>query len=144
MALATFVLCHRSAEHVADLVRLIYRADDIFLLHADAKAPAELHATLAFLSARFPNVHVLPSALCSWAGWSLVDATLRGIVAALSLPAAWDHFVLLSEQHVPLHTAGTTAAALTPGVSYLDASPVSAMSGAGRADVMHRFAARHE
>ena len=144
MALATFVLCHRSAEHVADLVRLTYRADDVFLLHADAKAPAELHATLAFLSARFPNVHVLPSVLCSWAGWSLVYATLRGIVAALSLPAAWDHFVLLSEQHIPLHTAGVTAAALTPGVSYLDASPVSAMSGAGRADVMHRFAVRHE
>jgi len=143
MALVYCVMCHDAPSAVAELVRAIWRPEHHYILHADRKAPAALHATVARLAAAFRNVHALPSALCSWAGWSLVETTLRAMEHAVSLPAGWQHFILLSESHLPLVAPDDAAAALRPGVSYVEATPVMAMNPHGRSDVLHRFAARY-
>jgi hypothetical protein len=143
MALAYCILCHHSPGAVADLFRHIWRPDHHYILHADRKSAPAVHETVARLARAFPNVHALPSGLCSWGGWSLVAATLRGIDHACALTGHWSHFVLLSESHVPLVSPEAAAAALRPGVSYIEAGPVARMNRDGRADVMHRFAARY-
>lgn len=142
-ALAYLLLSHHAHEHVLELLRRIHRPQDAFLLHADAKAPGGLHATLAELSRLCPNIAVLPPVLCSWAGWSLVEVTLRGIAALLRAEPAWSHLILLSEQHWPVRPPEEIAAALQPGVSYMATSEVGRMYPAGRADVLHRFRAFH-
>ncbi len=138
------VLCHHSAASVVDLFRCIWRPQHHYILHADAKSAASLRETVARLAAAFPNVHALAGAPCSWGGWSLVRTTLRAIDHAITLPTGWSHVVLLSESHVPLVAPEAAAAMLAPGVSYLDAEPVSDYGPPGRSDVMHRFAARYE
>jgi hypothetical protein len=108
-------------------------------LHVDAKSPPSLHEAAADLARRLPTVHVVDSVLCSWGGWSLVQATLRMIGAALSLPTPWRHFCLLSERHMPLQPPAAIANALQDGVSYSDAVPLPAMDADHRRDLLHRF-----
>jgi hypothetical protein len=143
MALVYFVMCHHSPAAVADLFRATWRPDHHYILHADRKAAPALHTTVARLATAFANVHALPAAPCSWGGWSLVQTTLRGIDRACALADDWSHFILLSESHAPLVAPEAAAAALQPGVSCIDAVPVSRMRGDGRHDVLHRFAARY-
>ena len=85
MPVAYAVLCHHSPRHVGELVRALHHPDQPILLHADAKAPPALHAALRDLTGLLPNVHVVDSVLCSWGGFSLVEATLRCLGAALAM-----------------------------------------------------------
>jgi hypothetical protein len=143
LTLAFAVLCHQSPRHVFELIRHIQHPRHCYLLHGDAKAPPALHDALAQLAQAAANVHVVPAALCSWGGWSLVDATLRALAAALALPVPWRHFVLLSEHHLPLQPPEQIAASLPDGVSFCAATGLTAMDRAMRADVLHRFARRY-
>jgi hypothetical protein len=137
------VLCHHAPDDVRDLLALIHRPEHHYLLHVDRKASARLHETAARLATAAANVHVLPSALCAWAGWSLVATTLRAIAQACAMADDWSHFILLSETHVPLHSPEATQAALRAGVSVMEARPLSELHRDARNDVLHRFAARY-
>lgn len=143
MALAFFLMCHRMPAAVVDLVRAIWRPDNVHLLHVDAKAGTPLHETAARLAGALPNVHLLPPRPCSWGGWSLVETMLRGIDRALALDGGWSHFVPLSEGHLPLRTPEAMAADLTAGVSRVEATRVAELDEAARADVLHRFRAHY-
>lgn len=140
MALAYCLLCHNNAAYVADLFRYLYRTGDHFIVHVDRKAPAALHRLLADLADRFSNVYVMPPTLCSWGGYSLVEATLRSMAFASAGVLEWEHFVLLSEQHVPLVSPEEIARRLLPGVSYIENTPVLAFGPEGQDDIAHRFA----
>ena len=140
MAVTYLILCHQSAENLAVLVRSLYTPETRFIIHVDRKAANGLHEYAASLASRFNTVTVLDSVLCSWGGFSLVEATLNGIAKALEDPSPWQHFVLLSEQHLPLVPAGEVAARLRAGTSYLVANRVANLPPGGRQDVHHRFA----
>jgi hypothetical protein len=142
MPVAYAVLCHNSPRYVADLVRALHHPEQAILLHADAKAPAALHAALRELAGMLPNVGVVESVLCSWGGWTLVQATLRCIGAALALPMSWRHFCLLSEHHLPLQPPHMIVRDLPDGASFSDAVPLPAMDRDHRNDLLHRFS-RH-
>lgn len=139
MSVVYAVLCHSSPRYVADLVRALYHPEQAILLHADAKAPISLHEAVHDLAALLPNVHVVDSVLCSWGGWSLVEATLRLMGAALTLPTDWRHFCVLSEHHMPLQPPATIAKLLPEGLSFSDASLLPAMDLDHRNDLGHRF-----
>lgn len=143
MSLAYLVLCHQQPRAAAELLQYLWRPEDLFVLHVDAKASADAHEIAAALAAQSPRVRVLPSELCSWGGWSLVAATLHGLELALTEDPAWSHFVLLGETHLPLHAPDEIDARLQPGVSYLEDAPLATMPPWPRRDVMHRFDAKH-
>jgi hypothetical protein len=143
MPLAYLLLCHRMPHAVIELFRAVYRREHEYLFHVDAKAGTALQETVSRLATALPNVHVLPPRLCSWGGWSLVETTLRGIDAALALESRWTHLVPLSEGHVPLCTPDAAAAALTPGVSRVEATHVAELDPHAQADVLHRLRARY-
>ena len=128
---------------VADLFRTLYNPTDTFLIHVDRKAPGNLHRFAASLAAGFSNVHEVPSRYCSWGGFSLVDATLDAMAFALDVLPDWQHFVPLSEHHLPLFSADAIRDRLSEGVSWSGAIPVTAMSPGEREDVEHRFAQRY-
>jgi hypothetical protein len=136
------VLCYDRPRFVHELVRALHWPDHAILLHADAKADPVMHKCVADLAAALPNVHVVDSLLCSWGGWSLVEATLRLIGRALALPTRWRHFCLLSEHHLPLHTPAMLAKSLCEGMSFSDAVPLPAMDADHRRDLFHRFVRR--
>lgn len=143
MAIAYCILCHLHPDYVADLFRFLYRPEDQFIIHADRKGPATLHALTADLAGRFRNVFVMPPSPCSWASYSLVETTLRAIAfAAVGLPKC-RHFVLLSEHHLPLVPPDEIAGRLVRGTSYVEAIPAEAYGPEGLDDVTHRFAMRY-
>ncbi|MDE2198397.1 MAG: hypothetical protein KGJ41_05175 [Rhodospirillales bacterium] len=143
MALAYLLLCHASAAHVGDLIRALHRPEDLFLVHADRKAPPALHALLDRLAGQSSNILPLPSEPCSWGGYSLVEATLRGIAFAAAGPRAFDHLLLLSEQHVPLAAPAEIAARLPAGESWVEGTPADRFVGGQFDDIAHRLAMRY-
>lgn len=136
---AYFITCHASVACVRDQFRSLYRPGHLLLYHVDAKAPAALHETVRRLAESFPNVAVLPSRPYAWAGYSQVATTLEAIDRALAAGPDWAHLVVLSEQHCRLRDEAGLAAALEPGVSYVDSTPFGAMNPGSQADIAHRF-----
>src|SRR5579862_6061865 len=98
------VLCYGFPNELRDLFRILYHPADHYILHCDTKGPPPLRGLVRQLAASFPNVHRIQDRLCSWGGYSLVDATLRGIDHALDTIPDWSHLVLLSEQHLPVRS----------------------------------------
>jgi hypothetical protein len=121
-----------------DLFRYIWSEGHYFLIHVDQKAPAETRAFAHQVGDAFGNVHTMPQRLCSWAGWSVTDVILEGLATALREWESWDHFIPLTEHHLPLCTAHECARRLEPGVSYCDAIRVVDMYPEGRNDALHR------
>lgn len=88
--------------------RLMHRLDDphaAAFVHLDGKA--EL-APFREQVADLPNVHFVDNRIrARWAGYSLVEATLRGFEAALAgTDEACTHFVLLSGSDYPIASNG--------------------------------------
>ncbi len=141
-AIAYAILCHQNAGQVAEQFSILWSADDFFFYHVDAKAPDSLHRLVAMLAATHDNVFAVPPLLCSWGGFSLVEAMLELAAWSAGKARTWTHLVYLSEQHLPLRSRAATRAALKAGWSYLACTPLSHFDGTALADINHRFA-RH-
>ncbi len=144
MSLSYLILSHSSQGYVRTLLDLIYDSNSQYVVHADAKSPASLMNFVENLPQEYQNISVLNSRLCSWGGFSLVEVALEAITNSLRSSSEWTHFIMLSEQHLPLWDRSTIEKSLESGVSYLDAVPVDQMYPSGRADVYHRFAGTYE
>jgi hypothetical protein len=94
---AAVVLTHADPVH---LQRLVAALDDVpIFLHCDAKTPASVHARMVD---RLPNrVHRLPRVRTSLASWSLVEAELSCLRAAVKRTTA-QHIAVLSGACYPL------------------------------------------
>ncbi len=141
-AIAYAILCHNNAAHVEEQFSLLWSPKDLFFYHVDAKAPETLHSLVATLAATYANVFAVPPLLCSWGGFSLVDAMLQLAAWSVGKAETWTHLVFLSEQHLPLRSRAGLRAALEAGRSYLACTPLSHFSETALADITHRFA-RH-
>ncbi len=132
------VVGHRNRTLLEDLFRHIWSKDHYFLIHVDQKAPAETRAFARQVGDAFVNVRTVPPRLCSWAGWSVTSVILEAVEMALQAWESWDHFIPLTEHHLPLRTADDCARRLELGVSYCDAVRVVDMYPCGRDDALHR------
>jgi hypothetical protein len=95
--LAAVVLAHADAPHVRRLVRAL---DDVpVFLHCDAKTPHEVFREM--LAGSPDRVTVVPRRPTSLASWSLVDAELAGLRAALARTDA-RHIAVLSGADYPV------------------------------------------
>ena len=136
---AYIILCHSSAESVEDLLQSIYNEIDVFIIHLDAKADRRTKEDIFSLVLNNQNLMLMPSAVCSWGGFSLVNAAVCGIARLLSHPVNWSHVILLSEQHYPLYDASTIANRLEENVSYFTAHSYNSYYTEGKLDIEHRF-----
>jgi hypothetical protein len=142
MARAHLILCHSNADFLIDLFRYIYRDEDVFILHADAKSPESLTRTVSLLSKEFSNVYPISPEYCSWGGYSLVDVTFKAFQVALIKNSQWSHFSVLSEHHIPLLAPDAIDATLVDGISYFVTYPMASFQGEGLADLEQRFERR--
>ena len=134
------ILCHESSTFVAEQFEFLWHPENFYFYHVDLKGSEALHNLVAKLAGTYGNVFVVPSLLCSWGGFSLVEATLRLLAWAVKKAGAWSHFILLSEQHLPLVDQLELEHALEIGRSYLACVPLEAFRDLPRADLLHRFA----
>lgn len=101
MPIAYLILAHAHPQQLGRLTARLAAPSARFYLHIDANTPAE---TFAAMQAEVdgcgaPAVWVERQA-CRWGGFSLVDATLRLMQAALADGCDW--LILLSGQDYPL------------------------------------------
>jgi hypothetical protein len=116
---AYLVLSHGLPYQTVDFLWSVWRPEDTYFVHVDRKSPAVAAAAIAAIAAAYPNIHVVPSEICTWGGFSLVEATLRCLAAALAADEQWSHAVVVSSTHFPLRPAAALAAALEPEACYL-------------------------
>jgi hypothetical protein len=111
------------------LLRLVRRLDDpraSFFIHVDARAPAAvydaMHSPLRFQ----PNVHFLPRHACYWGDFGHVDATMKGLAAAVQTVASPAYVVLLTGQDYPLVASDAIPARLAEGdgAVYMESFPL--------------------
>lgn len=87
------------------LVRLVRRLDGpraSFYIHVDARTPEETYRRMAQPLDDLPNVHFLPRHACHWGDFGHVQATLKGLEAAVESERRHDYVVLLTGQDYPL------------------------------------------
>lgn len=119
MSLAFLILAHRQPAQVARLFETVYHPDDCFVLHFDRRAPEELHALGRELSAKHPNVCVLPAREIVWGGPQMAETQIQAMAIALVSHPRWTHFLNLTGQDFPLRNRAGMLARLEPGRSYL-------------------------
>jgi hypothetical protein len=100
MQAAYLVLAHHQPNHLARLIRILDRPDCAFFIHIDAKAD---EATFKqSLEAKSNIVFIEPRRAVNWGGFSVVDATLALLSAALGFAPPFHRFCLLSGSDFPI------------------------------------------
>lgn len=103
MQIAYLILAHAHPQQLGHLTARLQAPDVRFYLHIDANTPPEafsaIQAEVAHCGAQAAWIERRP---CRWGGFSLVEATLRMMDAALADGCDW--LVLLSGQDYPLQS----------------------------------------
>ncbi|NCQ24190.1 MAG: glycosyl transferase [Rhodobacteraceae bacterium CG17_big_fil_post_rev_8_21_14_2_50_63_15] len=104
--IAFILLCHKDPERIIHQAEMLTSADDYVAIHFDARARPEAYDLIQERLADNPNVTFAKRRIrCGWGEWSLVQATLLAVAAALeSFPRA-THFYMLSGDCAPIKSA---------------------------------------
>ena len=109
-SVAFVIIAHRGPEQLGRLTRRLLAPGTAVHLHVDARTPDAVHAEIVARLPQDERLSLLPRVPTPWSGWGPVEATLRGLAAALEGPAG--HIALLSGQDYPLRPAAQIAAFL--------------------------------
>jgi len=103
--IAFSLLTYENLEQTERLLRLIYRPQNVYCVHVDAKSSGELRAALQAIAACFDNVFVArPPIRVDWGTISVVRAELRCMRQLLVADGRWRYFVNLVGRDFPLRT----------------------------------------
>ena len=101
LRIAYLILAHKCPAQVVRLVQRLQDPGRTFVIHVDRNSPtAEWNAARSMLSQS--NVLWAERVACSWAAFSLVEATLNCITALQTAAIEADFVVLLSGQDYPI------------------------------------------
>ncbi|HDR29376.1 DUF5928 domain-containing protein [Rhodovulum sp.] len=104
--IAYILLCHKAPDEVIGQARRLSAAGDFVAIHHDGRAPAGDHAAIRAALAGDPGVVFARRRVkCGWGEWSLVEATLEALRAALAAFPQASHFYMLSGDCMPIKTA---------------------------------------
>ncbi|MEE9388479.1 MAG: DUF5928 domain-containing protein [Paracoccaceae bacterium] len=95
--IAFILLCHKDPEAIIDQATRLTAAGDYLAIHFDARArPADFNRIKGALGGN-PNVAFANKRIkCGWGEWSLVQATLHAVEAAVAGFPRATHFYMLS------------------------------------------------
>ena len=104
--IAFILLCHKEPDAIIQQAQRLTAAGDFLSIHFDARAPAEAFEKLKSALADNPSVTFAARRIkCGWGEWSLVQATLHAVEAAVqSFPTA-THFYMVSGDCMPIKSA---------------------------------------
>ncbi len=95
--IAFILLCHKNPEAIIGQAEMLTAAGDYMSIHFDARSKPEDYEKIRRALAGNPNVAFAKRRLkCGWGEWSLVQATLCAIEAAVEKFPRATHFYMLS------------------------------------------------
>ncbi len=104
--IAYILLCHKDPEGIIAQAERLTAAGDFIAIHFDARAAqADYERIRAVLSDNPSVVFTKRRVKCGWGEWSLVEATLRAVEAALEAFPRATHVYMLSGDCMPTKTA---------------------------------------
>ncbi len=104
--IAYLLLCHKDPEGIIAQAERLTAAGDFLAIHFDARAPIEEYGRIRAALDANPSVVLADRRVaCGWGEWSLVEATLRAVTAAVEAFPQATHFYLLSGDCMPIKSA---------------------------------------
>ena len=104
--IAYILLCHKDPEGIIAQAQRLTAADDCIAIHFDARAPKPAYDRIRAALAGNPNVAFAQSRIkCGWGEWSLVQATLNAVQAAVDAFPRATHFYMLSGDCMAIKSA---------------------------------------
>lgn len=102
MTIAYIISAYRLPELLVRLVRRLDGPHASFYIHVDAKTTEAVYQRMVQPLADRHNVQFLERHTCAWGDFGHVQATLKGLRAALDSERPFDYAVLLTGQDYPL------------------------------------------
>jgi len=104
--IAFILLCHKDPDAIIQQARQLTAAGDFIAIHFDGRAPQAAYAQVRQALAEDPNVTFARKRVkCGWGEWSLVQATLLAVEAALAAFPRASHFYMLSGDCMAIKSA---------------------------------------
>jgi hypothetical protein len=121
--IAYILLCHKDPEAIIQQAEGLTAAGDVIAIHFDANAPLEAYRRIVAALADNPGVAFSARRVrCGWGEWSLVQATLEALEAAMAAFPDASHFYMLSGDCMAIKTAEHAHAFLDArDVDYIEA-----------------------
>ena len=98
------ILMYENVEQVERLLRLIYRPQNVYCIHVDAKSPVMTHLAARAIAGCFDNVFVADESVSVvWGMYSVLDADLKCMRRLIRRDViTWKYFVNLVGRDFPL------------------------------------------
>ncbi|WP_282027282.1 DUF5928 domain-containing protein [Ruegeria faecimaris] len=104
--IAYILLCHKDPDAIIAQAEQLTAAGDCMAIHFDARASREAYARIQGALQANSNVTFATKRIkCGWGEWSLVQATLNAVQAALEAFPRATHFYMLSGDCMAIKTA---------------------------------------
>ena len=104
--IAFILLCHKDPDAIIQQARQLTAVGDYMAIHFDASAPKEAFEQITRELADNANVAFATKRIrCGWGEWSLVEATLYAIEAAVEAFPRATHFYMLSGDCMAIKSA---------------------------------------
>ena len=104
--IAYILLCHKDPEGIIAQANRLTAAGDCIAIHFDARARREDYDRIRAALADNPSVVFAKRRVkCGWGEWSLVEATLLALRAAVTAFPRATHFYMLSGDCMPIKSA---------------------------------------
>lgn len=107
--IAFILLCHKDPEAVIEQAERLTAAGDFTAIHFDGRAKDEHYRMLVEKLGGNPNIAFAARRIkCGWGEWSLVEATILAVEAALKAFPKASHFYMLSGDCMSIKSASYT------------------------------------
>jgi len=104
--IAFILLCHKDPKSIIDQANRLTAVGDFISIHFDKRAKPEHYAAITGALSDNPNVTFAKKRIkCGWGEWSLVQATLHAVEAAVDAFPKATHFYMLSGDCQAIKTA---------------------------------------
>ncbi len=104
--IAYILLCHKDPDGIIAQAQRLTAAGDFIAIHFDARAKrADFDKIQSTLSSNHSVAFATRRIKCGWGGWSLVQATIYAVEAAVEAFPRATHFYMLSGDCMPTKTA---------------------------------------
>ncbi|WP_299673389.1 DUF5928 domain-containing protein [uncultured Roseobacter sp.] len=104
--IAYILLCHKDPDAIIRQAERLTAAGDYMAIHFDARSTAGQYKQIRSALADNPNVVFARKRVkCGWGEWSLVQATLHAVEAAIDAFPRATHVYMLSGDCMPIKTA---------------------------------------
>ncbi len=104
--IAFILLCHKDPDAIIQQAQQLTAVGDCMAIHFDARAPREAYDKIRAALAGNPNVTFARTRIkCGWGEWSLVQATLYAVEAAVAAFPRATHFYMVSGDCLAIKSA---------------------------------------